>query len=251
MAARSATSGNGPTFRPTVGDRGYPREQRSHDRSGRGRRQLLRIALVFSSASKLATAPVTRRSRGSRARGACQSSRRSRGCLGPGAFAPDAASASRWWLLRLRRSTAAAIGETMLVTNEAVLRCQCGEVLPAPSLAGIRHKGFDSGASRHGSRLRPGESRSPRPLKPWLRVEPSEDVSSLGEQRFGILAPVLCQYPRRTLGSVCESIPPRCVGRCGAAATSLLANRSARIQPPRIQGVSGRSRRRRMAAPGS
>ena len=145
-------------------------QSRSHDRSRWGRRQLLRIALVFSSASKLATAPVTRRSRGSRARGACQSSRRSRGCLGPGAFAPDAASASRWWLLRLRRSTAAAIGETMLVTNEAVLRCQCGEVLPAPSLAGIRHKGFDSGASRHGSRLRPGESRSPRPLKPWLRA---------------------------------------------------------------------------------
>jgi hypothetical protein len=62
----------------------------------------------------------------------------------------------------------------------------------SPSLRSSVSAG-DSGVGGHGLGLQLGGRCSCRSFKPWFRADPFEDGSSLGEQRFGILAPILCQ----------------------------------------------------------
>ena len=60
--------------------------------------------------------------------------------------------------------------------------------------ASVERSAGGSGAGRRGLglRLRLNKSYLSHPLKPWLRIEPFEDLSSLDEQRFRILSPILC-----------------------------------------------------------
>ena len=58
--------------------------------------------------------------------------------------------------------------------------------------ASVERSAGGSGAGRRGLGLRLNKSYLSHPLKPWLRIEPFEDLSSLDEQRFRILSPILC-----------------------------------------------------------